>query len=101
MGDVSFSAGVLRWRHVIAEILALEPLELGVLAGCEAEGGFGDFRGEYGVFALFPDAAFFPFVGEFVADGDGAHSFLDPILGVAFGLVDRKSTRLNSSHANI
>ena len=26
-------------------------------------------------------------VGEFVADGDGAHPLLDPVVGIAFGLV--------------
>ena len=45
------------------------------------------FRGEDRVFALFFDAALFPFVGEFIADGDGAHAFLDPVVGVTFGFV--------------
>ena len=82
-GEDEFEVG-----HVIAEILALEAFELGVLAGSEAEGGLGDFGGEDDVFARFPDAALFRFIGEFIADGDGAHPFLDPVVGAAFGLVE-------------
>lgn len=50
------------------------------------------FRGKDGVFALLFDAALFPFVGEFIADGDGAHAFLDPVVGVTFGFVEGAGT---------
>ncbi len=74
---------------MIAEVLALEALELGVLRRSQAERGLGNFGGEDGVFALFADAALFPFVGEFIADGDGAHPLFNPVIGIALGLVKR------------
>jgi len=73
---------------VVSQVLALEMLVFGVLGGGEAEGGFRDFSGQDGVFALFLDAAFFPLAGQFIADGNGAHPFLDPVVGIAFGFVE-------------
>ncbi len=75
--------------HVVAEVFAFELFELGVFRGREAERGLGNLGGEDGVFALFPHAALLPFAGQFVADGDGTHPFLDPIVGIALGLVKR------------
>ena len=72
---------------MVAEILAVELLVAGVFGGSETESGQGNVRGEDGVFALFFDSAFFPFPGEFIADGDGAHALLDPFVGITLGFV--------------
>ena len=73
---------------MVAEVLALELFELGVLRRRQAERGLGNLGGEDGVFALLPHAALLPFVGEFVADGDGTHPFLNPIVRIALGFVE-------------
>jgi hypothetical protein len=73
---------------VVAEVFALQALVHGVFRGREAESGLGDFGGEDGIVALLFDAAFFPLVGQLVSDGDAAHPFFDPHLGVALGEVE-------------
>jgi hypothetical protein len=78
----------LKVAHVVAEVLAVEFFVARVFGGSEAEGGQGDVCSEDGVFALFFDPALFPFPGEFIADGDGAHALLDPVVGIAFGFVE-------------
>ena len=76
---------------MVAEIFALQAFVGGVFAGCEPEGSLGDFGGEDGVFEFLPEAAFLPFVGQFVTDGDAAHALLDPRVGVTFGEVEGAS----------
>jgi len=41
-----------------------------------------------GVFPLFPLAALLPLAPELIPDGNGAHPLLDPVIGVALGLVN-------------
>jgi len=77
-------------RHVVAEIFAFERLTRRI-PSASAKRGFGNFGGEDGVFALFLHAAFFPFVVSSSRMAMEAHSFLDPIVGVTFGLVERAS----------
>jgi|GEM_PF-6673596 len=47
-----------------------------------------DLSAESEAWALLFHAAFLPFVGQFVADGDGTHPLFNPVVGVAFGFVD-------------
>jgi dihydrofolate reductase len=85
-GEDQFQVG-----HVIAEVFlgVGECLELFILGGSHAEGGFADFRSEDGEFPALFHPALAPLVGEFIADGDAAQAFFDPFLRVAFLLVDR------------
>ena len=87
--------------HVIPQVLALEALEFGILAGRHAEGGLGDFGGENGILDLFFHTAFFPFIGQFVPDSNGAHPFLDPVVGIALGFVERAGRLVASSGSSI
>lgn len=74
--------------HVVAEVLAVELFVARIFGGGETEGGLGNLGGENGVIALLLDAAFFPFVGELVADGDGSHTLFYPLVGIALGFVE-------------
>jgi len=73
---------------MIAQVLAFQSLEALVLGGGEAEGCLGNLRCQDCKFSLLGDAAVLPFVGEFIAHGDAADAFLDPVVGVSFVLID-------------
>lgn len=73
-------------RHVVAEVVLGigEGPEILIFRGRHAERGFADFGGENGKISLLLNAALFPFVRKFVANGDASHPFLDPRFGAPF-----------------
>ena len=60
---------------MITEVFAFELLEPGIFARRQPKGGLADLGGEDGELALLLHAAFLPFIGEFVPDGDGTQAF--------------------------
>ena len=88
--DVEFAGGAIRasvsrsFSTGTGVLWVGEGFEVFVFGGGHAEGGFAHLGGEDGEVALLLDSALFPFIGEFVADGDAADALFDPLVGVAF-----------------
>jgi hypothetical protein len=77
---------------VIAEIFALEPLELFVVCRRQTEGGLGNFGGEDRKILLLRDAPLLPLSCELIPDRDPANTLLDPVVGIALFLVEYAAT---------
>ena len=73
---------------MVAQVLVLffQPLKLLVFVDCFSERGVGDFICQGGKVRS-GYAASFPFLGQFLPDGDSPQAFVYPIFRVSFQLV--------------
>src|SRR3989344_3084168 len=78
----------LKVIHMVAQVFSFKPFQLLVFAWRYAKSGFGNFSRQNLIILMVFCSAIFPFVCQFLANGNPAHALLYPVLAVSFELIE-------------